>query len=99
MVTQEDCKLGVSLVQYDIAWEDKAKNLDYIYSVMSSLTGKTDLVVLPEMCTTGFSMNSHLLAEPVNGNTISCLKTWTQEFGLAVCGSYIAEDKDEYFNR
>ncbi|NDV78191.1 nitrilase-related carbon-nitrogen hydrolase [Dysgonomonas sp. 511] len=99
MATQEDCKLGVSLVQYDIAWEDKEKNLSYIYSVMSSLAGKTDLVLLPEMCTTGFSMNSRLLAEPVNGNSINNLKAWAEKFNLAVCGSYIAEDKGEYFNR
>lgn len=96
---QEDCKLGVSLVQYDIAWENKVNNLDYIHSVMVKLQGKTDLIVLPEMCTTGFSMNSRNLAEPISGQTITSLKKWAKELDVAVCGSYISADGDRYYNR
>ena len=51
---EQDNLLRISLVQYDIVWEDKKANLDYIKKVIFSLAGKTDLIVLPEMCTTGF---------------------------------------------
>ncbi|MDR1503909.1 MAG: nitrilase family protein [Prevotella sp.] len=95
----QDCKLRISLVQYDIAWENKQKNLDYIHTVVSGLEGKTDVVILPEMCTTGFSMNSHNLAEPVSGNTITLLKQWSAQYDVAVCGSYIAEENTNFYNR
>ncbi|MDH6307681.1 omega-amidase [Dysgonomonas sp. PFB1-18] len=96
---EQDEKLRISLVQYDIAWENKQKNLDYIQKVISALSGKTDIIVLPEMCTTGFSMNSRNLAEPDNGNTITSLKQWSKQYNVAICGSYIAEDNGNYYNR
>ena len=96
---EEDLTLRVSLVQQDIVWEDKQANLKYIHSVISQLAGKTDLVVLPEMCTTGFSMNSHILAETISGETISKLKQWAVQYNIAICDSFIAEDKGQYYNR
>lgn len=54
---------------------------------------------MPEMFSTGFSMNSKALAEPANGETITSLKQWAAEFGLAIAGSYIASDKGQYYNR
>ncbi len=94
-----DDNLAVSLVQFDILCEDKNANLEYIENVVSSLRGETDLVVLPEMCTTGFSMNSHLLAESNDDSTISRLKQLAKENDLAICGSFIAADEGSYFNR
>ena len=96
---EEDLTLRVSLVQQDIVWEDKQSNLKYIHSVISKLAGKTDLVVLPEMCTTGFSMNSHILAETISGETISKLKQWAVQYNIAICGSFIAADSGQYYNR
>lgn len=92
-------QLRVSLVQYDIAWENKQKNLDHIKKIASQLEGQTDLLVLPEMCTTGFSMNSHNLAEPIEGQTIFALKKYARDYDMAICGSYIAEDSGNYYNR
>lgn len=96
---QQDDKLRVTLVQYDIAWEDKQKNLNRIESIVSDLAGQTDLIVLPEMFSTGFSMNSRNLAEPVSGTTISKVKEWAESSGAAICGSFIAEDGGDYYNR
>lgn len=92
-------KLKVSLVQYDIAWEDKQRNLDYLHHIVKSLAGKTDIVVLPEMCTTGFTMNSRSLAESNDGMTVSAFKQWASEYGLAICGSFIASENDVCYNR
>ncbi|SHG06026.1 nitrilase family protein [Dysgonomonas macrotermitis] len=95
----DDALLRISLVQMDIQWEDKPANLNKVKGYLSGLSGKTDLVILPEMFSTGFSMNSHTLAETVGGQTISSLQNWSKEYDLAICGSYIAEEKDQYFNR
>lgn len=91
--------LRISLVQQDIVWEDKQANLAYIHRIVVDLSGKTDIVIFPEMCTTGFSMNTHALAETVEENTISLLKGWSQEYGMAICGSFIAKDNGLFYNR
>ena len=91
--------IRISLVQYDIAWEDKETNLEYIRRTVEKLSGTTDIMALPEMCTTGFSMNSHNLAEEINEKTISCLKEWSKEFDVAICGSFIARENNTFYNR
>lgn len=91
--------LRISLAQYDIAWEDKKANLIYIEKVLEKLNGLTDLVVFPEMCTTGFTMNTHTFAETDDGETISCLKSLSKKYNVAICGSFIATDYANYFNR
>lgn len=95
----QDDKLRVSLVQYDIVWEDRQKNLEYIHNIVSGLSGNTDIIILPEMFTTGFSMNSHNLAETNDGYTITQVKQWAKEYGLAICGSFIATDIGNFYNR
>ena len=55
--------LRVSLIQTDIVWEDKRANLDKYATILSHITGDCDLVVFPEMFTTGFSMRAEDLAE------------------------------------
>lgn len=89
----------VSLIQTDIIWENKKANLEKLESVLSRLKGKTQLVVLPEMFSTGFSMNSHSLAETNEEETITTLSQWAQQYKLAICGSYIAKQEESYYNR
>lgn len=95
----ENIVLRVSLVQYDIVWENKKANLDYVENAIKKLAGTTDLVVLPEMFSTGFTMNSHKMAEPVEGKTISRLKECARQYDIAICGSYIVKDGESYYNR
>lgn len=61
--------------------------------------GQTDLVVLPEMCSTGFSMNTTALAEPMNGPTVRFFKKQARRLDAAVVGSFICESKGQFFNR
>lgn len=91
--------IRISLAQYDIAWENKSANLAKIENIVENLSGITDIVVLPEMFSTGFSMNSHSLAEPIEGETITLIKHLSQKHDLAICGSYIAIDNGTYYNR
>lgn len=84
--------MRVSILQTDIVWEDKQANLRLLHDKLTMLNEDTDLVVLPEMFSTGFSMNSSMLAEPVDGTTIEMLQQWAKEFGVAITGSFIAHD-------
>lgn len=91
--------MRISLVQTNIIWENKLQNLALLHSKLERLKGKTDLVVLPEMFSTGFTMNSSALAETNEGETIRSLKEWSRTFQVALAGSFIATEKGHYFNR
>ena len=91
--------MRISLIQSDIIWEHKNANLLFYESLLSGLTGKTDLAVLPEMCTTGFSMNPELLAEPNDGETIAAFKRMAANFGFAIAGTFIGKEGTQNFNR
>lgn len=92
-------ELRVSMVQTDIVWENKKENLRMLREKLDALRGTTEIVVLPEMFSTGFSMNSRGLAETVSGETVRHLKQWAKEFDVALCGSFICEEHEHYYNR
>lgn len=91
--------LRLTLMQIDIIWEDKPINLNTIASSLSDLKGKTDLVVLPEMFTTGFSNNCEKLAETMNGPSIQFLQKEAITNQLALVGSVIIKEGISFFNR
>ena len=89
----------VSLCQTDIVWADKKANLINIEKELETLTGKTDLVVLPEMFTTGFCTDRLELAETMDGETVQTLIRWAKAYKLAITGSFIARENDKIYNR
>jgi len=91
--------MRVSILQTDIVWEDKQKNLQRLHNKLEELNGKTDIVILPEMFSTGFTMRSKELAESVDGETITTLREWAATYNIALAGSYIASDQGYYYNR
>ncbi|MDR0546155.1 MAG: nitrilase family protein [Dysgonamonadaceae bacterium] len=92
--------LRISIVQADIEWEDTTKNLENYAALLAGLKGKSDLAVLPEMFSTGFSMQAQHLAETNNGHTIKTLQHFSQELNLAIAGSFLAKNDDEkLYNR
>ena len=94
--------LRVSLLQTDIAWEDKQENLRRLRTKLETLRGQTDVVVLPETFSTGFSMNPAALTEPNDGDTLTTLRRWAAEYRMALAGSYIACDTPDtqvFYNR
>lgn len=92
-------ELRVTVLQMDIKWEDKLFNLNNVESQIAPLLGKSDLVILPEMFTTGFSMNSKNLSEDTAGKTMERVKQWANDFDLAICGTFIAKDGKQFYNR
>lgn len=91
--------IRISIIQTDIVWENKQENLRLLHNKLQNLSGTTEIVVLPEMFSTGFSMQSELLAESTTDQTITTLKKWATEFEIAIVGSYIAIDNGCYYNR
>ena len=91
--------IRISIIQTDIVWENKQENLRLLHEKLQSLRGTTEIVVLPEMFSTGFSMQSNMLAETNSGETITTLKQWASLFQVAICGSYITVDNGRYYNR
>nr|HMQ61686.1 nitrilase-related carbon-nitrogen hydrolase [Flavilitoribacter sp.] len=91
--------LRISLLQAALHWEQKQANLDAFAARIEPLAGKTDLILLPEMFNTGFSMSAASLAEPMDGPTMSWLSRQAARAGAAVAGSFIAEENGSFFNR
>lgn len=87
--------MKVTIIQNDIIWEHKSANLMYYDSLLSGLSGKTDLVVLPEMCTTGFSMKASELAEFDDGETMTAFSNMAASYGFAIAGSFIGRGSTE----
>jgi predicted amidohydrolase len=91
--------LRISLVQFDVCWENPVANRLKLDNLLSPLTGQTDLILLPEMFTTGFTMNAKELAEPMNGDSIDWMKSQAKKTGAALAGSLIIVENDFYYNR
>lgn len=90
--------MKITIVQSDTRWEDKPANFRNIENLLKSLSRKTDLVVLPEMFTTGFSLNVEKLYEGLYGETFNWMINLSREGNFALCGSYIARSVDKYYN-
>lgn len=91
--------IAISLVQSDLVWENPAQNLKKFETIVQSLKGKTDIVLLPEMFSTGFSMNPLRLAETMEGETVQWIKRVSTENNVAIGGSVIIKENDKCFNR
>ncbi len=91
--------LKITIVQSNLHWENIEENLNMFSEKISSIQEKTDLIVLPEMFSTGFTMNNKNLAEKMNGYTVNWMKQMAKQKKCALAGSVIVEEKKKYFNR
>jgi predicted amidohydrolase len=91
--------LRVTLVQTDLAWQDPAANRHRLAAHFRGLLGHTDLVVLPEMFSTGFSMDAATLAEDMHGPTIGWMREEAAALGCVIAGSLIIRDAGRCHNR
>ncbi|MEZ4958698.1 MAG: amidohydrolase [Saprospiraceae bacterium] len=91
--------LRITTVQSTLHWENAAENLSMFSKKLEGLAGKTDLVVLPEMFNTGFSMNAAAIAETMQGRTLDWLGKKAAELNAVVTGSLVIEDNGKFYNR
>ena len=91
--------LRVTMIQADLAWQDPEANRRGLAAHFRGLAGHTDLIVLPEMFTTGFSMDASKLAETMDGPTIGWLREESAAVGCAITGSLIVTEGGRHYNR
>ena len=91
--------LHLALIQTQLVWEDVEANQQLMEQWFQQLPGETDLVVLPEMFSTGFSMQVEQLAQEMDGPTMSWLKQQAACLGKVIAGSLMVCENGHYFNR
>ena len=93
-------QLKIALIQSDLVWENPSQNRKNFSDKIDTINkSNLDIIVLPEMFSTGFTMNAEVVAETMNGETV----TWMQEKALitkaAIIGSLIILENNNYYNR
>ena len=91
-------QLTLTIVQWSPLWEDKKSNLDYLNTTFRQLP-ETDLILLPEMFATGFTMNVQEMGEPMDGPVVSWIKSQAETRNAVVAGSCIIAAEGGYYNR
>ncbi|UTD15867.1 amidohydrolase [Tenacibaculum mesophilum] len=91
--------LKVALIQSDLVWENPTENRKRFEKKINGLSDEIDLIVLPEMFTTGFTMNASAVAETMEGETVQWLQNLAQEKSIAITGSIIISENNNFYNR
>ena len=92
--------LRISLLQTDLVWHDAESNRQNITEKLRAIVpNTTDVLVLPEMFTSGFTMKAKEVAETMQGKTMQAMATWAKQINAAVCGSLVIKDNEQYYNR
>ncbi|MFO7873406.1 MAG: amidohydrolase [Bacteroidales bacterium] len=89
----------VHLIQSPLFWEDTKKNLDMFTEKVRAVNDPVDLILLPEMFTTGFTMEPHHLAEPMDGESMQWMRRMAGEKQAVLAGTMIINENDRFFNR
>ena len=92
-------EMKATLVQCGLKWEDRDSSLAHISSLLDAASPGSGIVVLPEMFTTGFTMNPGPLAEKMDGCTVKWMRERSAAGGYALCGSVIISEAGSYYNR
>ncbi len=91
--------LAITTIQTNLAWEDKATNLHLLEQKIKAIEDKTEIVILPEMFSTGFSMKPELFAESMEDESVEWMKRMSSENGIILTGSLMIKEEGKFFNR
>lgn len=91
--------MKIALIQAQLIWENPEANRIYFEDKINSINDDVNLIVLPEMFTTGFTMNPSAVAETMTGETILWLKILAKAKNMAITGSVVIEDNSNFYNR
>lgn len=91
--------LSVTIIQTDLFWENSTANLANLEEKIAQISLPTDLIILPEMFTTGFTMNAKMVAEPMNFTTFKWMKQQAKRTQAVITGSFIVKEGDQFLNR
>ena len=91
--------LIITWIQTELYWEDIPANLKMLDEKIEAINNPTDLILLPEMFSTGFSMNPEALAETMQGSTVTWMQAKSKDKGIPIAGSLMINEDGYYFNR
>ena len=91
--------MKIALIQSSLFWENPKANRNYFEEKINEITQEVDLIVLPEMFTSGFTMNPSAVAETMQGETIQWLQSLAKAKKCAITGSLIIKEGENFFNR
>ncbi|PIE86055.1 MAG: amidohydrolase [Bacteroidia bacterium] len=92
-------ELNITLIQAPLIWEDISANLKFFGSLLRKIEHKTDLIILPEMFTTGFSMNTKDFSETIDGKAMQWLAEKAAVLQSVITTSLIIRENDKFYNR
>ncbi|GGI55949.1 amidohydrolase [Winogradskyella haliclonae] len=91
--------LKIALIQTDLVWESPEENRKKFHQKIESISDTIDIIVLPEMFTSGFTMNASSVAETMNGETLTWLKELASKKDIAITGSLVISENNIFYNR
>ena len=91
--------LSVTLIQTDLYWENPTANLANLEEKIAQIPTQTDLIILPEMFNSGFTMNAKSVAEPMNLTTFKWLRQQAKKANAVITGSFIVKEGEKFYNR
>lgn len=91
--------MKIALIQSDLYWENPSENRKNFESKINKTVDDVELIVLPEMFSTGFTMNAAAVAETMQGETVNWLQNLAKKKNCAITGSLIIADDNQYYNR
>src|SRR5690606_38825788 len=94
-----ESNLKITIIQSELHWENAEANRRMFSKKLQNIEDETDLIVLPEMFTTGFSMNAKNLAEPNDGETLQWMIHEAKKNNCAITGSIIISEYTNFYNR
>ena len=92
-------ELKIALIQSDLIWENPQQNRDHFTKKITSISETVDLIVLPEMFTSGFTMNAENIAETLQGETVVWMQDLAKKKEAAIIGSLIISEENTFYNR
>ncbi|QYS90018.1 amidohydrolase [Flavobacterium davisii] len=91
--------MKIAIIQADLVWENPQANRTHFENEINAISEPVDLIVLPEMFTTGFTMNPSAVAETMEGATVQWLQKLAIQKSCAITGSVVIEEAGNYYNR
>ena len=91
--------MKIALIQTSLSWENPMENRSHLAQKITGFMEDVDLIVLPEMFSSGFTMNPKVVAETMQGETVSWLQHLAKAKNCAITGSLVIEENGNYYNR
>ena len=91
--------MKTAIIQASLLWEKPIQNRKYFEDKINSIIENVDLIVLPEMFTSGFTMNPKAVAETMQGETVSWLQALAKAKNTAITGSLVIQENGNFYNR